>query len=87
DFHGAIVTVARSKCPTFIGVSGIVAQETENVFKIITPNNALRVVPKVNSVFTIHIRNSLFTLHGNQFRYRASQRSSKKFKSRPTIDL
>ncbi|KAG0064374.1 RNase P/RNase MRP complex subunit [Linnemannia elongata] len=87
DFHGAIITVARSKCPTFIGVSGIVAQETENVFKIITPNNALRVVPKVNTVFTIHIRNSLFTLHGNQFRYRASQRSSKKFKSRPTIDL
>lgn len=87
DFHGAIITVARSKCPTFIGVSGIVAQETENVFKIITPNNALRVVPKVNSVFTIHIKNSLFTLHGNQFRYRASQRSSKKFKSRPTIDL
>ncbi|KAF8943041.1 RNase P/RNase MRP complex subunit [Haplosporangium gracile] len=87
DFHGAIITVARSKCPTFIGVSGIVAQETENVFKIITPNNALRVVPKVNSMFTIHIKNSLFTLHGNQFRYRASQRSSKKFKSRPTIDL
>ncbi|KAG0299932.1 RNase P/RNase MRP complex subunit [Linnemannia gamsii] len=87
DFHGALITVARSKCPTFIGVSGIVAQETENVFKIITPNNALRVVPKVNSVFTIQIRNSLFTLHGNQFRYRASQRSSKKFKSRPTIDL
>ncbi len=45
------------------------------------------VIPKINSVFTIHIRNSVFTLHGNQFRYRASQRSAKKFKSRPTIDL
>ncbi|KAF9929053.1 RNase P/RNase MRP complex subunit [Linnemannia zychae] len=90
DFHGAIITgivVARSKCPTYIGISGIVAQETENVFKIITPTNALRVVPKVNNVFTIHIKNSIFTLHGNQFRYRASQRSAKKFKSRPTIDL
>ncbi|KAF9952120.1 RNase P/RNase MRP complex subunit, partial [Mortierella alpina] len=78
---------ARSKCPTYVGTSGIVAQETENVFKIITPTNALRVIPKINSVFTIHIRNSVFTLHGNQFRYRASQRSAKKFKSRPTIDL
>ncbi|KAG0208834.1 RNase P/RNase MRP complex subunit [Mortierella sp. GBA30] len=87
DFHGAIITVARSKCPTYIGASGIVAQETENVFKIITPSNALRVVPKINSVFTIHIRESVFTLHGNQFRYRASQRSAKKFKSKPTIDL
>ncbi|KAF9928193.1 RNase P/RNase MRP complex subunit [Mortierella antarctica] len=87
DFHGAIITVARSKCPTYVGTSGIVAQETENVFKIITPSNALRVIPKINSVFTIHIRNSVFTLHGNQFRYRASQRSAKKFKARPTIDL
>ncbi|KAF9089323.1 RNase P/RNase MRP complex subunit [Mortierella sp. GBA35] len=87
DFHGAIITVARSKCPSYIGTTGIVAQETENVFKIITPTNALRVIPKVNSVFTIHIKNSVFTLHGNQFRYRAAQRSAKKFKSRPTIDL
>ncbi|KAG0366371.1 RNase P/RNase MRP complex subunit [Gamsiella multidivaricata] len=87
DFHGAIITVTRSKCPSYVGASGIVAQETENVFKIITPNNALLVIPKTNNVFKIHIRDSIFTLHGNQFRYRASQRSSKKFKSKPTIDL
>ncbi|KAI1317448.1 RNase P/RNase MRP complex subunit [Mortierella claussenii] len=87
DFHGAIITVARSKCPTYIGTSGIVAQETENVFKIITPTNALQVIPKTNNVFTIRVRDSVFTVHGNQFRYRASQRSSKKFKSKPTIDL
>lgn len=87
DFHGAIITVVRSKCPTYVGVSGIVAQETENVFKIITPSNALRVIPKANNVFTVHIRNSVFTVHGNQFRYRASQRSAKKFKAKPNIDL
>ncbi|KAF9178198.1 RNase P/RNase MRP complex subunit [Haplosporangium sp. Z 767] len=80
-------SVARSKCPTYVGASGIVAQETENVFKIITPSNALRVIPKINNVFTIHIRDSVFTLHGNQFRYKPSQRSAKKFKSKPTIDL
>ncbi|KAG0046075.1 RNase P/RNase MRP complex subunit [Gryganskiella cystojenkinii] len=87
DFHGAIVTVVRSKCPSYVGVSGIVAQETENVFKIITVNDSLRVVPKINSIFTLQIRDSIFTVHGNQFRYRASMRSTKKFKSRPTIDL
>ncbi|KAF9998121.1 RNase P/RNase MRP complex subunit [Modicella reniformis] len=87
DFHGAIITVVRSKCPTYVGITGIIAQETENVFKIITPSNALQVIPKANNVFTVPIRNSLFTVHGNQFRYRASQRSSKKFKSKPTVDL
>ncbi|KAG0018977.1 RNase P/RNase MRP complex subunit, partial [Entomortierella chlamydospora] len=87
DFHGALITVSRSKCPTYVGTSGIVAQETENVFKIITPSNALLVIPKVNNVFTLHIRGSVFTVHGNQFRYRAAQRSAKKFKSKPTIDL
>ncbi|KAF8986471.1 RNase P/RNase MRP complex subunit [Entomortierella lignicola] len=87
DFHGALITVSRSKCPTYVGSSGIVAQETENVFNIITPSNALLVIPKVNNVFTLHIKGSVFTVHGNQFRYRASQRSTKKFKSKPTIDL
>ncbi|KAG0308437.1 RNase P/RNase MRP complex subunit [Dissophora globulifera] len=87
DFHGAIITVARSKCPTYIGASGIVAQETENVFKIITPSNKLLVIPKVNNVFTLKVRESVFTVHGNQFRYRAAQRSAKKFKVKPTIDL
>ncbi|KAF9208832.1 RNase P/RNase MRP complex subunit [Haplosporangium sp. Z 27] len=77
DFHGALIT----------GSSGIVAQETENVFNIITPSNALLVIPKVNNVFTLYIKGSVFTVHGNQFRYRASQRSTKKFKSKPTIDL
>ncbi|KAK3811763.1 MAG: processing of precursor 4, ribonuclease P/MRP subunit [Benniella sp.] len=87
DFHGAIITVVRSKCPTYVGASGIVAQETENVFKIITPSNALQVIPKANNVFTVQIRQSVFTVHGNHFRYRASQRSTKKFKPKPTIDL
>ncbi|KAI8594878.1 Rof/RNase P-like protein, partial [Dissophora ornata] len=87
DFHGALITVARSKCPTYVGSSGIVAQETENVFKIITPSNALKVIPKANNVFTLQVRNSVFTIHGNQFRYRAAQRSSKKFKAKPSTDL
>ncbi|KAF9403644.1 RNase P/RNase MRP complex subunit [Podila epigama] len=87
DLHGAIITVSRSKCPTYIGATGIVVQETENVFKIITPNDSLRVIPKVNNIFSISIRDWVFTLHGNQFRYRASQRSTKKFKYRPTTDL
>ncbi|CAB5395761.1 unnamed protein product [Rhizophagus irregularis] len=36
DFHGAILTVSKSKCASYIGVTGIAIQETENMFKLIT---------------------------------------------------
>ncbi|KAF9210585.1 RNase P/RNase MRP complex subunit [Podila verticillata] len=60
---------------------------TQKLLKADLHGAVITVIPKVNNVFSIPIRNSVFTLHGNQFRYRASQRSTKKFKSRPTIDL
>ncbi|KAF9116957.1 RNase P/RNase MRP complex subunit [Mortierella sp. AM989] len=60
---------------------------TQKLLKADFHGALITVIPKVNNVFTIHIRGSVFTIHGNQFRYRASQRSSKKFKSKPTVDL
>lgn len=32
----------KSRCPSFIGVEGIVLQETENVFKILQKNDKLK---------------------------------------------
>ncbi|KAL1923744.1 uncharacterized protein VTP21DRAFT_8724 [Calcarisporiella thermophila] len=87
DFHGACLTVSKSKCPSYLGVSGIVVKETENIFQIITKKNQLKSIPKANNQFTFQVRDSIFTLHGNQFCYRAGDRSAKKFKSKPTVDL
>ena len=42
DFHGCIMSVIRCRCPTYVGVSGIVLQETEKVFRIITRDNELK---------------------------------------------
>lgn len=36
------ITVSRSKCPSYIGVSGILLQETKNAFKIITKDDKLK---------------------------------------------
>ena len=44
-------------------------------------------VPKANSVFTVDIEGYLCTLYGNQLRIRSAERSSKKFKTKPTTDL
>lgn len=42
DFHGAQLTVIRSKCPSLVGVNGIVAMDTKNTFKICGKDNKLR---------------------------------------------
>ncbi|XP_060715222.1 ribonuclease P protein subunit p29 isoform X1 [Tachysurus vachellii] len=42
DFHGAVLTVVRSKCPSYVGSTGILVQELKHVFKIITKENRLK---------------------------------------------
>ena len=46
-----------------------------------------QVIPKANSVFNVDIQGYLCTLYGNQLRVRSAERSSKKFKTKPTTDL
>ncbi|KAI8815005.1 hypothetical protein BJ742DRAFT_481 [Cladochytrium replicatum] len=87
DLHGCKLTVVRSKCPTYVGQSGILLKETENMFELIGNDNKLRSIPKMNSVFTFQIKGQLVTLYGNQFCTRSSERISKKFKSKPTVEL
>ncbi|CAG8640540.1 2134_t:CDS:2 [Paraglomus brasilianum] len=87
DLHGAIMTVSKSKCASYIGVSGIMIQETENMFKIITSSDELKNIPKGHSVFTVNIRDTVFSIYGDQFRCRAALRATKKFKNKPSIDL
>ncbi|KAH8976601.1 RNase P/MRP, p29 subunit [Lactarius hatsudake] len=55
DFHGSIVTVRRSKNAALIGASGIVVQETENTFKVVTQKDRLKVLPKQGSVFVFAV--------------------------------
>ncbi|XP_059215495.1 ribonuclease P protein subunit p29 [Centropristis striata] len=87
DFHGAIITVVRSKCPSYVGTTGILVQEFKHVFKIITREDRLKVIPKRNSVFAVEINGFISHIYGSKFEQRASERSAKKFKVRGTIDL
>ncbi|KAL3860075.1 hypothetical protein ACJMK2_010243 [Sinanodonta woodiana] len=87
DYHGCYLTVKKSKCPSYVGISGIVLQETRNMFKMITRDNMVKSIPKANSIFTFEIGDYCFTIHGNHFRIATGERSHKKFKQKPTIDL
>lgn len=46
DYHGARLTVVRSRCVSRIGLTGIVARETKFAFVLVTKNN--RVKSKLN---------------------------------------
>uniref|UniRef100_A0A8C5PPM5 Ribonuclease P protein subunit p29 n=1 Tax=Leptobrachium leishanense TaxID=445787 RepID=A0A8C5PPM5_9ANUR len=87
DLHGALVMVSKSKCPSYVGVTGIILQETKHVFKIITSENKLKVVPKLNCIFTVEIDGFISHIYGSKLQMRSSERSAKKFKSKGTIDL
>lgn len=87
DLHGAIISVTKSRCPSYVGVTGILLQETKHVFKIITKEDHLKVIPKLNCVFTIEIDDFISYIYGSKFQLRASERSAKKFKAKGSIDL
>ncbi|NXN92722.1 RPP29 protein, partial [Rhinopomastus cyanomelas] len=87
DLHGAIVTVTKSKCPSYIGITGIILQEFKHVFKIITKEDKLKVVPKFNNVFSLETDGFISYIYGSKFQFRASERSAKKFKLKGSIDL
>ncbi|KAJ5070941.1 ribonuclease p subunit p29 [Anaeramoeba ignava] len=87
DFHGCILTVIKSKCPSLIGINGIVLQETKSTFKIITKENKLKSIPKKSCIFGLKIQNQFFTIYGQHIEYRAAERSSRKFKSKTNLNL
>ncbi|XP_044283939.1 ribonuclease P protein subunit p29 isoform X3 [Varanus komodoensis] len=87
DFHGALVTVSKSKCPSYVGLTGIILQEMKHVFKIITKEDKLKIIPKQNNVFSMETDGFVSYIYGSRIQFRASERSAKKFKGRGTLDL
>lgn len=87
ELHGCILTVTRSKCPSYVGTSGILLQETRNTFKIITKENQLKTIPKSQCWFMFTIDSYAITIYGQHFCCRNSIRAAKKFKAKPTIEL
>uniref|UniRef100_M3Y9S4 Ribonuclease P protein subunit p29 n=1 Tax=Mustela putorius furo TaxID=9669 RepID=M3Y9S4_MUSPF len=79
--------VTKSKCPSYVGVTGILLQETKHVFKILPKEDRLKVIPKLNCVFAVQIDGFIFYIYGSKFQLRSSERSAKKFKAKLTRDL
>lgn len=53
DFHGAEVEVVRSRCPSRVGVKGIVVKDSRHVFEIVTKKDEVKVLPKEGTIFKV----------------------------------
>lgn len=51
EFHGANVEVVRSKCPSRVGIIGIVLRDRKFVMEIVTKKRGVKVVPKEGTMF------------------------------------
>ncbi|XP_076820314.1 ribonuclease P protein subunit p29-like [Clavelina lepadiformis] len=81
DFHGANITVVKSKCKTFLNVCGTIIMESKNIFVIVSKKNKIIKIPKKNSVFEIEYLDYGITLFGDQFCIKPAHRLTKKFKN------
>ncbi|EME39181.1 hypothetical protein DOTSEDRAFT_179614 [Dothistroma septosporum NZE10] len=97
DYHGAIIEVVRSRCPSRVGLKGIVVRDTKFTFEIITEKDVIKRVPKEHTVFRFDVpfeekegeekKPLVFEIYGSQFEVRAPDRANKKFRPHYDVDL
>ncbi|XP_014361987.2 ribonuclease P protein subunit p29 [Papilio machaon] len=80
DFHGSILEVIRSKCPSYVGKKGICIMDTRNTFKIVSINDVVTTIPKRECVFDMYINDMKITFFGKHLCIRPAERSTKKIK-------
>lgn len=87
DFHGSILTVTRSKCPSYVDKTGICIMDTKNTFKLLSQNNVVTTIPKKECVFQILLRNMKIKIFGKHLCVRPAERTTKKVKGHLHPDL
>lgn len=80
DFHGALLQVVRSKCPSYVGKKGICIMDTKNTFKIVSMNNQVTTIPKKDSIFEMYVKDIKICVFGKHLCVRPAERSTKKVK-------
>ena len=87
DLHGAFMRVHKSKIPSMVGHEGYVAQEKMHSFVLVTKDDIVKIIPKQGCVFELIWKGKPFLLYGNAFCVRSGERTTRKWKEKPSIDL
>lgn len=80
EYYGAMVEVTSAKCPSLVGLKGIIIEETKRTFSIVLTNNKMKVLPKLHMVFKFVIVGISFTVMGAQIMQRPVERARQNFK-------
>ena len=73
ELLGCKITVTKSKCPSYVKVSGIVVQETANVLKLVTEDDRVKLLPKKGSSFSFELHKQIFELTGEMLSARGKR--------------
>ena len=87
DFHGALLTVWKASCTSYVGQQGIVIHETLRSFRMITQENKVKTFLKQDAVFSVYIGDKLVKVYGEHFQYRPADRIKAKWTRRDRIKL
>lgn len=87
DMHGCFMTVTKTKCPTLLRKSGIVAMESLNTFTIVDEKDLVHILPKRGSVFSFILGSSVVNIFGNNFLFRPGERIMKKVGKQKIVSM
>ncbi len=76
EFIGLTVNITQCNDPNWIGKSGIIVNETKNIF-VIKINNKNKKIEKKISKFEFKDRDNKINLDGSQIKYRPEDRIKK----------
>lgn len=82
DLHGSKLKCTACRNVTHVGHEGIVVQETQNTFVIITVTNKLITIPKKESIFEITCRDTRYTIQGANLLCSVQARSKSRYREK-----
>ncbi|RXG69181.1 Ribonuclease P protein subunit p29 [Armadillidium vulgare] len=80
EYFGSLLKVTKSRCSEYIGIEGIIIQETKNTFSFITVDNCVKIVPKLHSEFSFIVGNFGFSILGNHLHQRPVDKAKQHLK-------
>lgn len=87
DLHGSFVKILAAKCETYEGQSGIIIQETNRIFRIVTKMDRIIVILKKNCVFLIEACGRNVKVYGSQLEMRPADREKSELKFKNINDF